>query len=119
MVSKKKEPLTTGDIADMTVDQVLDELLFSSHFTSTNGPVCKCYTARLTHFLGMLPNKLCTQNIDDVDLSTVPEFESTVSSLCSCQRPHWFNIKLKDGEFSYDATDGQVMDKRRIRLPNL
>jgi hypothetical protein len=119
MEEKTDEALTVQDIADMSVEEVLDELLFDSYFTTTNGPVCRCYTSRLTHFLGMLPDKLCGQNLDEVDLETVPEFETKVSSLCPCQRGHWFDLKLKNGELTYDTTTGQVMDKRRIRLPNL
>lgn len=115
----KDDTLTVNDIAEMSVEEVLNELLFDSYFTTINGPVCRCYTSKLTHFLGMLPDKLCGENLDNVDLSTVPNFESKVSSLCPCQRGHWFDIKLKNGEFNYDSTTGKVMDKRRIRLPNL
>lgn len=106
------------DLAEMTTEEILDELLFESHFTIDSGPVCDCYTSRLTHFHGMIPDKLCGQNIDEVDLTTVPEFDSTCSTLCSCQQSHFFRLKIKDSEITFERCDGKNMDDRKLRLPN-
>ena len=120
-MAKKKTPdkdLTTKDLADMSVEDVLDELLFDSHYISVNGPLCRCMTSKLTHFMGMIPDKLCGVCLEDIDISIVPDFETKVSSLCPCQRAHYFNLRLEGEELKYETTEGKVMDPRRLRLPN-
>jgi len=115
---KSKEPLTVEKIADMSVEDILGELLFQSFFTTERGPVCKCLTTTLTHFLGMIPDKMCGQCLDNVDLDTVPEFQTQVSSLCPCQLSHFFRLRLEKKELSYETIEGKNMDSRKLRLPN-
>jgi hypothetical protein len=117
-VENKDKEITTDDISKMTTAEIIDELLFKSHFTTAQGPSCRCRTECLTHFLGMLPDKLCETSIEEIELSEVKDFETTVSSLCTCQRPHFFNIKLENGSLEYEVTDGRVCDPRKLRLPN-
>jgi hypothetical protein len=110
--------LTVEDIANMSTEEVLDNLLFKSKFTTRKGPMCSCNCTRMTHFLGMIPDKICDQNIDDVELANVPEFETKVSSLCGCQESHFFKVTLKEGEINFEPTEGKLNDERKLRLPN-
>lgn len=113
-----KKTLTAKDISKMSTAEVLNELLFESYFISANGPVCKCYTSVITHFLGKIPDKLCGKNIDEVDLKSVPDFETEVAALCPCQLSHYYKLKLEGENLSYEVTEGRNMDERRLRLPN-
>jgi hypothetical protein len=96
----------------------LDSLLFQSYFETKEGVVCSCSIGQLTHFHGMLPNKLCGKVLEDVDISTVPEFESNISSLCPCQQSHFYRMKVKNSEMTMEAIEGKDMDERKLRLPN-
>lgn len=117
------DPITVSlnDIANMTTEEILEKvLLFKSYFSTACGPNCKCSMAKCNHFMGYMPDKLCEQDLDTMaDLTVIPNFESVVSSLCPCQKSHFFKLKVEEGEVSFEATtEGEVMDKRRLRLPN-
>ena len=125
MAKKKKTDDQPIDLAELTPEEILDELLFESYITTTEGPACKCYCAVLTHFHGMIPDGLCGKNLEtEVEWENIPEFESTASTLCPCQLPHFYKISYTPGDpgLTYELLPDdkkKIMDNRSPKyLPN-
>lgn len=111
--SKKK-------LKNMSKEEILDELIFPCTFKMNEGPPCSCTMEKLVRFHGELPDKLLDveTGIDDCSFDNVPEFESKCSSLCSCQRSHFFDMSLKKNKLTLVPSKGKEMDGRVLRLPN-
>lgn len=115
---KTEEILTVEDIAEMSVEEVKDSLLFQSYFSTEHGPMCECRVSKLDRFHAYLPDALCEKSLEEVDLNTVKDFETSISTVCPCQVSHFFELKLKAGVLTYTVSTGQICDNRRLRLPN-
>lgn len=117
-MSEAEKTITTEEIANMSEQEILDILLFKSFFTTEN-LVCQCRAGSVTHLLGMLPAEFCEKSLEELDLLKIKDFQSKVSGLCQCQRPHFYDIKLSESKLNIIPTeDGEISDPRSLRLPN-
>ncbi len=117
-MSTPDEIIKFEDLADKSIEEILDLVFFDSHYTTLKGPKCECLTTNLSTFQGALPNELCEQAIDDIDLTKVKDFETEVSSTCACQQAHFFRLKLSSGILTLEESKRKVPNTGKPKLPN-
>lgn len=114
MSDDKEQPVK--NLGDMTEEEIRKDLIYDSFFTTDNGPICHCFLHKLTHFHAFMPEEACGKDVTDMVFDH--PFDSEASTVCGCQECHFYKIKGNENGIEYEETDGKVMDKRVLKLPN-
>lgn len=104
------------NLEDMTEEEIKDSLLYKSFFTTEDGPYCHCTLNQLDHFHSFLPDEACGKDITEMVFEE--PFESEGCTVCPCQEAHHYCIKFGPEGVSFEEVEGELFDKRNLRLPN-